>query len=242
MQNLVDMHTHTVVSGHAYTTLLENVNEAANKGLKILGSSDHGPNMPGGPHIFYFANFRVVPRNINGVTILKGCEANIMDIDGKIDIPVKIQRELDYIIASLHDVCIKPGTKEENTAALVSAMENPNVCVMGHIGNPKFPIYYEEVVKKAKEKDILIEINNSSMSGSRVGSEKNCIEVARLCKKHGVKILLGTDSHISYQIGVFDKAEKVIKEAGVPSELIMNNDEHKIIEFLKSKGKLKDLK
>jgi len=61
MRNFIDVHTHTIASGHAYTTLLENAREAANKGMRVLGVSDHGPKMPGGPHIFYFSNLRVIP-------------------------------------------------------------------------------------------------------------------------------------------------------------------------------------
>ena len=79
MKYLVDTHTHTIVSGHAYTTFLENVQEASNIGLKVLGTTDHGPSMPGGPNLFYFNNFRVMPRKLKGVTLLHGCEANIID-------------------------------------------------------------------------------------------------------------------------------------------------------------------
>ncbi len=52
MKYLVDTHTHTIVSGHAYTTFLENVEEASNIGLKVLGTTDHGPSMPG--DLIYF--------------------------------------------------------------------------------------------------------------------------------------------------------------------------------------------
>ena len=42
MLNLLDLHTHTISSGHAYTTLLENIAAAKRKGLKILGVSRSG--------------------------------------------------------------------------------------------------------------------------------------------------------------------------------------------------------
>lgn len=41
MNYLSDLHTHTIVSGHAYTTLMENINFCSKKGIKILGTSDH---------------------------------------------------------------------------------------------------------------------------------------------------------------------------------------------------------
>lgn len=237
MINFIDVHTHTIASGHAYTTLLENAREAANKGIKVLGVSDHGPKMPGGPHIFYFANLRVIPRELFGVKILRGCEANIIDFEGNIDIPERIQKNLDYIIASLHDVCIEPGTTDQNTQAYLKVMDNPEIMIIGHPGNPRFPMDNKAFVKKAKEKDIIIEINSSSFKGSRKGCEETCYNIAKLCKEYGVKIIFGSDAHTCYQIGEFEEAEELIKDLGIPEELIMNRDENKFINYLRSKGK-----
>ena len=50
---IVDLHTHTTASGHAYSTLKENIEEAKKRGIKILGMSDHGSKMPGGAHKFF---------------------------------------------------------------------------------------------------------------------------------------------------------------------------------------------
>ena len=47
MKPLCDLHTHTVASGHAYSTLLENVHMAAMRGLKVYGHSDHARLMLG---------------------------------------------------------------------------------------------------------------------------------------------------------------------------------------------------
>jgi len=240
MKYVLDTHTHTIASGHAYNTLFENVKEASENGIKVLATTDHGPKMPGGPHIFYFSNMRVLPRSLYGVTLLHGCEANIIDFEGNLDISDIIQQRLDIMIASLHDVCIKPGSKDENTTAFLKAMENPNVHIIGHSGNPAFPIWEEEIVKKAKEKDILIEINNGSF-GSRKGSKENCITIASLCKQYGTKIVLGSDAHTCFQIGKFDNADKLLTEIGMPEELIMNTEPEKIIKYLKNKGKLLDI-
>jgi putative hydrolase len=244
LKYVVDTHTHTTASGHAYSTLLENIKEASENGIEILAATDHGPKMPGASHIFYLGNMKVLPRKIYGVTLLKGCEANIMDFEGNLDVPDRIQEKLDIIIASLHDTCINPGSIEENTRALIGAMKNPYVDIIGHCGNPVFPIYEEEVVKAAKENDVLIEINNSSLpeNGSRIGSLDICTKVARLCKEYGVKVAIGSDAHICFQIGKFDDAHKMLMGIGMPQELIMNTESSKILKYLKNKGKLKDLK
>lgn len=240
MDYKIDVHTHSIVSGHAYSSLLENIDEASKKGIKILGTSEHGPTMPGAPHIFYFGNLHSVPRYINGVTVLRGCEANIISYDGKLDIPFGIQKQLDYIIASLHDVCLVPGSVSENTEALLSVMENPLVDIIGHMGNPSFPVREEEVIKKARQMNKIIEINSSSPK-SRKGSKETCLKVAELCKKHEVSVILSSDAHISFSIGNFTEAENILKTVEMPASLIINEDWKRFITYLKNKDKLSDL-
>lgn len=242
MKYLSDLHTHSIVSGHAYSTLLENINYCAEKGIKILGTSEHAPTMPGAPHYWYFGNMKVVPRVINGVTILRGCEANILDIDGSLDMTDESSRNLDYMIASFHEPVFKPKSKEENTAAILNVMDKyDKVEILGHLGNPNYELDYEAIVKKAKEKNIMIEINNSSLLGSsRVGSDVNCKKVALLCREIGTKVILTSDSHINTCIGVFNKGIELLEEIQMPKELVMNDPE-KLIAHLKSEGRLSDL-
>lgn len=242
MKYLSDLHTHSIVSGHAYSTLLENINYCAEKGIKILGTSEHAPTMPGAPHYWYFGNMKVVPRVINGVTILRGCEANILDIDGSLDMTDESSRNLDYMIASFHEPVFKPKSKEKNTAAILNVMDKyDKVEILGHLGNPNYELDYEAIVKKAKEKNIMIEINNSSLLGSsRVGSDVNCKKVALLCREIGTKVILTSDSHINTCIGVFNKGIELLEEIQMPKELVMNDPE-KLIAHLKSKGRLSDL-
>lgn len=240
MKYPVDLHTHTIVSGHAYTTLTENINFAIEKGLKVLGTSEHAPTMPGAPHIWYFENIMKVPRKIKDLIILRGCEANIIDYEGNIDIDSKGYASLDYMLASVHKEALEGGTIEENTRAYIKVLDNPMVFILGHIGNPIFPVDYEAVVKAVKEKDKIIEINNASFGSSRVGSKENCIEVAKLCKKYGAKVILSSDAHICYDIGNFSVSEEILDSIEFPQELIMNVD-CKIIDYLKSKGRLEDL-
>lgn len=234
MKAIVDMHTHTVASGHAYSTINENVQFAKKHGLKILGMSDHGPNMLGGPELYFFNNLKVIPKEIDGVRVLKGMEANILDTEGNLDkLDPRALPGLDYLIASLHTICIKPSTKEDNTKAILNAMDKEKVKIIGHPDDGRYPLDYEAIVKKAKEKNILIEVNNSSLSPNtfRKGARENIKTYLELCKKYGVKIIMGTDSHVCYDIGVFKYAEEVIEEAGFPKELVINYWEDQIKEF-----------
>lgn len=78
----LDVHTHTIASGHAFSTLQEMAQAAAGKGLKVLGITEHSPGIPGTCHPIYFRNLHVVPRRMYGVELLLGAEINILDGKG----------------------------------------------------------------------------------------------------------------------------------------------------------------
>ncbi len=244
MKFVLDVHAHTIASGHAYSTVHDLAREARNTGLKMFALTDHGPAMPGGPHVYHIANQKVIPRVIEEVFVLRGVEANIIDFNGKLDVEDSILKNLDIVLASLHDVTIKSGSKEEHTNAFLKAMENKYVDIIAHPGNPTFPIEEEKILKAAKENNVLIEINNSSFGKSRPGSKENCIRIAKMAKELKVPLVIGSDAHIAFQLGKFDYVEKVLKEIEMPEELIMNTSLSKMLNYLEGKGKesIKDFK
>ncbi|GAM66847.1 histidinol phosphatase [Vibrio sp. JCM 19236] len=103
MQIVVDSHTHTLASGHAYSTIIENAQVSKEKGLKLLCSTDHAPEMPGAPHYWFFNNQRILPRFLHGVGILRGVEANTLNTEGELDLPPSSYQHLDWVIASFHE-------------------------------------------------------------------------------------------------------------------------------------------
>lgn len=241
MKYALDVHTHTIASGHAYSTLMENAKAAAEKGLKILGTTEHGISMPNSPHIWYFDNYRVLPREMYGVTMLYGTEANIIDYDGNLDMDDFIIEKMDIVIGSIHENLYKVGTIEENTRAFINVIKSGKIDIVGHLGNPKVPVNFEKVVKCAIENDILIEINNSSLTTSRAGSLSNCTEIASLCKKYGAKLIINSDAHFCTLIGEFTKASKMLESIDFPEEFIINTTPNELLLRLRKKGKLKDL-
>ena len=104
MKALIDLHTHTLVSGHAYSTIKENVEAAKLAGLKYIGLSEHAPNMPASPHAYYFQNVHVIPKEIDGVRVIQGIEANILVVWGDLQcILVHLNRHpFHYAGSSLH--------------------------------------------------------------------------------------------------------------------------------------------
>ncbi|MEY8333396.1 PHP domain-containing protein [Lachnospiraceae bacterium 47-T17] len=86
IRDVMDLHTHTIASGHAYSTILELIQAAKEKNLELLGITEHGPRMKGSCAPIYFQNLKVIPRERFGVTTLFGVELNIMDEDGSVDL------------------------------------------------------------------------------------------------------------------------------------------------------------
>lgn len=147
-QSVMDLHTHTVASGHAYCTLREMARAASDKGLELLGITEHAPKMPGTCHKFYFQNIKVVPREMYGIQLLLGSEVNILDAAGTVDLEQKTLEKLDVVIASLHVPCIRPGSRQENTEAYLNAMKNPCVNIIGHPDDGRYEVDYEALVQE----------------------------------------------------------------------------------------------
>ena len=131
----LDVHTHTIVSGHAYSTMQEMAREAAERGLEILGITEHAPGIPGTCDPIYFRNLHVVPRDMYGVRLLLGAELNILDKDGTLDLDEYYYRMLDLRIAGIHSLCWKGGTREENTQGMINVVRNPWVQIISHPGD-----------------------------------------------------------------------------------------------------------
>ncbi len=234
MRFILDLHTHTIASGHAYSTLNENISAAKKKGLKLLGVSDHAPNMPGSTQSYYFGNLKVLPEVIEGLRVLKGVELNILNSAGDIDLSDQDMKYLDYAIASLHIPCFKDLGATENTNALINAMKHPKVNIIGHPDDGRYPLEHERLVIAAKENNVLLEVNNSSLSpiAARQNARENYLILLELCAKYQVPVIFGSDAHYVSDIGNFENAIKLIDEVNFPKELIVNNDINRLMKYL----------
>lgn len=231
----VDTHAHTLASGHAYSTIREMAAAGAAKGLKALALTEHAPEMPGTCQLYYFQNIDVVPRQMCGIQMLFGAELNIMDPDGTVDLPERVCKELDIVIASIHPPCYgMEHTKEENTRAYIETMKKPYINIIGHPDDGRFPVEYEAVVKAAKETGTLLELNNSSLrpQSYRQGTRENMKTLLALCKQYEVPVTTGSDAHVDMDAGNFSNIEDVLKECEFPKELILTTDFERLKPFL----------
>lgn len=212
----VDTHTHTNATGHAFSSLLENVKEAKRKNLKGICITDHGPARPDSPSIEYFKMLasRYLPSEIDGVRIFTGVELNIISDDGDVDLPDSILKNLDFNIIAFHNQTpYSSNSIIKNTKSMIKTLEKKYIKGVAHPGDPYFPyeINLEDVVKAAANLGKFLELNNNVLKrGERwINYYK---EMLYLCEKYNVNIFISSDAHFSYYIGDFSVAFEVIKE------------------------------
>ena len=237
MKILVDVHTHTVGSGHAYSTITENMKAASEKGLKIMAMTDHAPGIPGAPPRYYFDNLKVIPSEMFGVKLLKGAEANITSYEGDIDLPEDVLEKLDIVLASFHPPCIDFAEQETVTEGLIKVMENPYVNIIGHPGDQRYPLDFEKIVLASKRTGTLLEVNNASLKpGSfRVGVKESLAQMLTYCKEHEVPIVLGTDAHFHTEIGELKESLELLESLDFPEHLVLNTNPKAFLHHIQQK-------
>ena len=234
MRDILDVHTHTIASGHAYNSMMEMIHAAQEKELEVYGITEHAPKMPGTCGEFYFHNLKVVPRKHGDLELLLGVELNILDEKGTVDLAEPHLGRMDVAIASLHTPCIKPGSREWNTECLIQAMKNPHINIIGHPDDGRYPLDYEAVIQAAKETHTLLEINNNSLNPRcfRQNARENDLTVLRLCKQYGVSIIMGSDAHWMDDILDHGRAMELLVETDFPEELVVNTQKERLFKFI----------
>lgn len=236
MNIICDTHTHTISSGHAHSTVLENAAEAARMGHKFLVISDHAPMIPGAPTELYFRALKnVLPEQALGVYLIHGCEVNILDGDGTLDLPSEILDKLDLVIASMHTPTFPSADVETHTRAWLAVAKNPSVDIIGHAGDQRFSFDHEPVVRAFKEHGKVVEINAHSFK-VRKGSDANCRAIARLLKRYEVPVVVSTDAHFAPLIGKVEASLEVLRDVDFPEELVLNADARRFARWVSGKS------
>jgi putative hydrolase len=238
MKIVADLHTHTVASSHAYSTVEEICRWAKKNHLKAVAICDHGPAMEGGAHIYHFTNLRCLPRELEGVRILRGAEANILTEEGALDLPDGILKNLDVVIAAFHDgINLMSHSLEKNTLIMINAMKNPYVHIIAHPENPLFPVDIKKTVAAAKQYGKIVEINNASLTVARLGSGPQLRQLIQELKKQQVPAVVNSDAHIGMRVGDFAAALKMMAEEDFPAELVVNSSLVKLTKALNLKSR-----
>lgn len=233
MNIIADLHTHTIASGHAYGTIREMAQAASEKGLLMLGISEHAPGIPGTADPFYYKNLTAIPRELFGVKMMFGSEINVLN-DGTLSLKQEDIDLLDYAIVGIHRQCYENQGIECNTDNLILCMKNKKISFVSHPDDDHTPLNYDRLVKAAKENHVALELNNSSLI--KTDQRLNCVDNYKImlnyCTKYQVPIIVNSDAHDPSDVGRFDLALKLIKAQGFDEKLVLNTDIEKVLKFL----------
>lgn len=232
---VLDVHTHTIVSGHAYGTIREMTQAAAEKGLQLLGFAEHGPGIAGTCDPIYFAALEHAPRKLYGVELLYGCEINVLE-GGKLSLPERYMDMIDYGVVGIHQNCYVNQGREVNTDNLISCMKHPKVFLVSHPDDDHTPLDYERLVPAAREYHVALEVNSSSFRkpDKRLNCVQNYETMLALCIRYAVPIVVDSDAHDPLEVGELDLARELLERVDFPEKLILNVETARFKKFIGS--------
>ena len=223
-----DHHVHSTFSDDAVSTLAENVAAAASAGLTTVRLVDHvRQSTTWVPEYLAAVRGLSVP---DGLTVLTGVEAKILDASGTLDIPV-LPAGIDRILIADHqfpgiDGPLGPTAVRERIAAgwaahdvldeLVGAL---NAAMRRYPGNqlahcfsilPKIGLSEDDLgdellaawARAAAETDTLVEVNEKwACPGIRSLSA---------LRQAGAEVVASTDSHVSSDVGRYSRVTALL--------------------------------
>ena len=242
MKIIGDYHTHTIYS-HGKGTIRDNVEEAFKKGLEEIAICDHGPgHFTYGVKRENIKKMRKEIDELNkefqpkGLKILLGVEANIIKYDGTIDVDDEILELLDILLLGYHFGAL-PGSFKDgyklyflnflskiipkvrktvinmNTTALIKAMDRYPIDIITHPGS-KVYVDIRRLARKAKEKDIALEINSSHSHLT--------VEEIELTLEEDIYFYINSDAHSPENVGNLENGIERALKGKVPVDRIKN--------------------
>lgn len=230
----IDLHIHSINSGHAYGTLQDIIAEALKKKMKMIALTDHGPSMEGtsGPIHFYMGNRS--QKRVENLRLLWGMEANLLNGNGDIDLPEDADQRLDFVILGIH--YFTPYTdlgKAKNTKALIRAIEKyPKIAFLAHPLHFSCDYEHGPVWEAALAHNVLLELNLSYMTKYAVNGIHEFRKLVDFVKKHDSQFVVNSDAHFLHEIGDDSILDTYREQIGLDDSLIINNDEDKVCRWL----------
>jgi len=219
----VHMHTHAT-DGH--NSIREMADAALERGYQYIAITDHSKNlaMTNGLDaeraLEHVKRIRQVDREMEGrIRIFPGIEVDILG-DGELDLPDEVLAEMDVVIASVHTLFNQP--REEMTARVLKAIENPYVRILGHptgrllLRREAFAIDLPAVLRRAAELGVAVEHNAAP---ERLDLQDRDL---RLAKELGCKIVVNTDAHDTRHLDKMKYGVRQLKRAWLTANDILN--------------------
>jgi DNA polymerase (family 10) len=220
-----DVHMHTTASD-GRNSIREMADAALACGYKYIAITDHSKNlaMTGGLDdkraLEHAARVREVDREREGrICVFTGIEVDIL-ADGALDLADETLAQLDIVIASVHTRFDQ--SREEMTARVLRAIENPYVRILGHptgrllLRREPFALDLGAVLRRAAELGVAMEHNAAP---ERLDL---CDRDLRLAKEMGCKTVINSDSHDSRNLGKMDYGMRQLKRAWLGPEDVLN--------------------
>lgn len=253
----IDPHTHTIFTKHAFSTISENAQAAARKGLAGIGMTDHFGLLI--PHFKdkreYQPENHIKPTNLpstmHGVRVYKGVEIDIIGFDGQLagseldcrgylgfdNFADYLLSTKELIIAALHYFHgFKDGNIAKNTQMYIDVVSRKGIDILGHPARAGLEFDILEVVRIAKLHNTLIEINTEDFV-SRPQSIPIFKKIAETCALEAVPIVLSSDAHFCLNIGEFGPARQMLIDIGFPRMLIANRNTEAFEAALRASGR-----
>ncbi len=235
-----DLHIHSVHSGHAYGTFYDIINEAKRKGMRMIALTDHGSSMPGAASKVHFKSGFRKPETCS-LKVLWGCEANIIDREGTLDLDSDILRKLDIVIAGLHiGTSFRDEGREGNTTAIINCLKRYPIHILAHPYTKYYDYDISRVCRAACDNGALIELNLSSLARLDEGSKRTSIEdvktAVRTARDNGKRVIVCSDAHFLHEIGDDSLLEKYRDELGIDDDMIINNFPEELDEFMRERS------
>jgi DNA polymerase (family 10) len=220
-----DVHMHTTASdGH--NSIREIADAALACGYEYIAITDHSKNlaMTNGLDekraLEQIKQVRAGGRPQEGRSrVFTGIEVDIL-ADGAIDLDDEVLAQLEVVIASVHTRFEQ--SREEMTARVIRAIENPYVRILGHptgrllLRREPFAIDLVAVFKRAAELGVAMEHNAAP---ERLDLNDHDL---RLAKEMGCRIVMSSDSHDSRNLGKMVYGVKQLRRAWLTAEDVLN--------------------
>ncbi|MGA2850839.1 MAG: DNA polymerase/3'-5' exonuclease PolX [Terracidiphilus sp.] len=219
----VHMHTHAT-DGH--NSIREMADAALACGFEYIAITDHSKNlaMTNGLDdkraLEHVQRIREVDEQMEGrIRVFTGIEVDILT-DGALDLDDEVLAQMDVVIASVHTRFDQ--SREETTARVLRAIENPYVRILGHptgrllLRREPFAIDLGVVLRRAAELGVAVEHNAAP---ERLDLNDRDL---RLAKELGCKIVVNSDSHDARNLGKMDYGIRQLRRAWLGPGDVLN--------------------
>lgn len=243
----IDLHIHTIHSGHAYGTVYDMLKEAKSHKMDMVAITDHGPSLLGSASKIHFSMGPRFPKSYDRMDVLFGCEANVINEKGEIDLNEKTIRKLDILLVGLHDnTPYKDLGEGKNTKAMMNCFKKYPILVFVHPTTISYEYNINEVVQAACDNNILVELNLCALQRTKIKHEKekgleSMKEMVEIVRKNNKKLIVNSDAHFFNELGDYSLLKEYWNELELTNEIIINNYPDELKLFIESKN-LKDYK